>query len=79
MSGFAIRNPYFITACTQDDPDVNEPNDSPDAGGTQIPLAPSGMVLSGMSQGYLATDGDVSFIAGAHSSDGLSPRTVAKC
>jgi hypothetical protein len=53
-----IRNPYFISVCTQDDPDVNEPNDSPD-GGTQIPLMQVGAILKGTQSGYLATDNDV--------------------
>lgn len=56
---YDLRNPYFISVCTQDNPDVNEPNDSPDAGGTQITLTPSGMVVQGSSSGYLATDDDI--------------------
>ncbi|MBL8949176.1 MAG: hypothetical protein JNK82_00265, partial [Myxococcaceae bacterium] len=56
---FDVRSPYFISVCTQENPDVNEPNDSPDAGGTPIPIPASGMELTGTQSGYLATDNDV--------------------
>ncbi len=55
---FDLRSKYFISVCTQENPDVNEPNDSPDAG-TAIPLTPMGAIHRGMNTGYLATDNDV--------------------
>ncbi|MBK7860982.1 MAG: hypothetical protein IPJ65_20730 [Archangiaceae bacterium] len=56
---YDVRNPYFISVCTQENPDMNEPNDAPDGGATQIPLTAAGGVLRGMQSGYLATDNDV--------------------
>lgn len=56
---YDLRNPYFISVCTQENPDINEPNDSPDAGGTPIPLTAMGMELRGSNTGYIATDNDV--------------------
>lgn len=55
---FDIRNPYYISVCTQENPDVNEPNDAADAG-TAIPLTAMGAVLRGTNTGYIATDNDV--------------------
>jgi len=54
-----VRSPYFISVCTQENPDVNEPNDSPDAGGTPIMIPAMGAELMGTQSGYLATDGDI--------------------
>ncbi len=60
-AAFDVRSPYFISVCTQDNPDMNEPNDQADAGtgGTPIMIPQSGMELTGTQSGYLATDNDI--------------------
>jgi hypothetical protein len=55
------KNKYSIVADVVEDPDINEPNDTP-ATATPIPLTSSGSgVQSGESGGYLSTPGDIDY------------------
>jgi hypothetical protein len=55
---FDAKSPYFVKVEVLDNPDTNEPNNSPTQA-TPLTLNPQGPVLVGTSMGYLATAGDV--------------------
>jgi hypothetical protein len=55
---FDARSPYFVKVEVLDNPDANEPNNTP-AQATPLTLNPQGAVQVGTATGYLATAGDV--------------------
>lgn len=55
---FDARSPYFVKVEVLENPDANEPNDSPQQA-TALTLAPQGEVEVATQMGYLATGGDV--------------------
>jgi hypothetical protein len=58
---FDTQKQYGIVASVVEDPDVNEPNDTPQTA-TPIPLTSSGSgIQTGQSGGYLSTPGDLDY------------------
>ncbi len=55
---FDARSPYFLQVEVLDNPDTNEPNDTPEQA-TALTLTPQGAELVATATGYLATTGDV--------------------
>ncbi|MGO8971437.1 MAG: hypothetical protein ACLQDQ_17920 [Myxococcaceae bacterium] len=58
--GTDTKNQYSLWLDMLEDPDVNEPNDTPQTA-TPIPLTTTGGVASGQNGGYLATPGDMDY------------------
>jgi len=59
-SGVDAQHEFSLWLDMLDDPDVNEPNDTP-ATATPITLSTAGGIASGQSGGYLATPGDLDY------------------
>jgi hypothetical protein len=57
-----LVHPYNLTVSALEDPDTNEPNNSPDSG-TPVVLSASGGVQSGSAQGYISYPGDVDYFS----------------
>lgn len=72
-NGVDVKNKYSVMVDVLENPDTNEPNDTPQTA-TPIALTPgAGGSLSGQNGGYLATPGDLDFFSVASPASATNP------